>query len=78
MEQSLIEFRLTRAEALVLFDWLVRFDASDATMTLDKAEQKVLWLLEGALEKRLVEILAPNYDDILAEARRDVSASMGE
>ncbi|MEZ4264622.1 MAG: hypothetical protein R3B36_36490 [Polyangiaceae bacterium] len=62
---------LTRAEALVLFEWLasrageLRFD--------DPAEQRVLWRVEGALERALSEPFAPDYRALVAAARRTVN-----
>jgi hypothetical protein len=60
---------LSRDEALVLFEWLARFNqTSDATFA-DQAEQRVLWNLEAVLEKTLAEPFAGDYDKLLAEAR---------
>ncbi len=65
-----ITLDLTKAEALVLFDWLARSD--DETRCDDPAAQQVLWLLEGQLEKKLVEPLDPNYAQLLTQARERV------
>jgi hypothetical protein len=67
-----ITIELSNQEALVLFEFLHRFDDEDAYLFADQAEQRVLWHLEGALEKRLVEILSPHYGKLLAEARAHV------
>jgi len=63
-EQNLkIEF--TKDEALVTFEFLSRFTESEQNGIFeDQAEQKVLCLLEGQLEKQLVEPFMPNYKDI--------------
>jgi hypothetical protein len=67
-----IRLQLSRAQALVFFDWLARFnDAGDAELE-DQAEQRVLWNLEAMLEAALVEVLDPEYDRLLAEARATV------
>jgi hypothetical protein len=51
---------------------LSRFDDEDAYSFADQAEQRVLWKLEGVLEKQLVEIFCPHYGKLLAEAREQV------
>ncbi|MHB8874872.1 MAG: hypothetical protein ACYC8T_14380 [Myxococcaceae bacterium] len=72
MSENNVMVLLTRAEALVLFEWLARTDASNALAFEDKAEQTVLWKLEGVLEKLLPEVLAPDYKRLLSSARQEV------
>jgi hypothetical protein len=69
---SNISLELTDAEALVLFDWLARFNASDAHPFEDQAEQRVLWDLAAMLESRLVAPLSPDYKRLLSDARAAV------
>ncbi len=76
-EQATVSLRLTRAEALVLFEWLARVDAAGNLPVEDSAEQQVLWRLEGQLESILLEPLAPNYREALETARRQVRGSQG-
>lgn len=76
-EPTQVALRLTRAEALVLFEWLARGDSVAARSCVDQAEQQVLWLLEGQLEKALTEPLQPNYRELLEEARRTVREAHG-
>ncbi|MFO0899817.1 MAG: hypothetical protein U0836_20495 [Pirellulales bacterium] len=45
---------LTRAEALVLFEWLASRDDTDGLTP--EPEQTVLWRVEGQLEKLLPEL----------------------
>jgi|EndMetStandDraft_4_1072995.scaffolds.fasta_scaffold2160646_1 hypothetical protein len=72
MSRDVIQITFTKSEALVLFDWLVTFDETDAGPPLDSAERSALWRLEGKLEETLVEILSPNYRELLDEARKRV------
>ncbi|WP_437723352.1 hypothetical protein [Sorangium sp. So ce861] len=72
MQERMVTIELTKDEALVFFEWLVRLDESDGNATKDEAEQKVLWALEGRLEKALSEPLAPNYRELLAAAKRRI------
>jgi hypothetical protein len=74
MANDKITLELTKAESLVLCEWLARFD-SVQTLTFDHpSEERVLWRLQGQLESTLKEPLLPNYKDIIAEARRSVAA----
>ena len=63
-----VTIELTADEALVLHDWLYRFNATQPTFQ-DQAEQRVLWDIEASLESALVEPLAPNYLELLEAAR---------
>jgi len=64
-----VSFRLSKAESLVLFEWLAKLDSLDSLPCEHPAEEKVLWRLQAQLEKALVEPLAPNYNEAIAEAR---------
>jgi len=76
MESNEITIKLTKDEALVLFEFLSRFNEDDnKEIFQDQAEEKTLWIIEGQLDKILVEPFMPNYQDIIQEARsriRDV------
>ena len=50
-----IEIRLTGDEALVIFEFLARFDESQTLKIIDQAEERALWNLHALLEKKLVE-----------------------
>lgn len=55
-DQRKINLTVTKDEALVLFEFLARFNKSEhPDIFEDPAEQKTLWILEGQLEKQLVE-----------------------
>jgi hypothetical protein len=64
-----IEVCLSNHEALILFDWLVRFNASGGKKFEDQAEQRVLWDLESSLESKLAEVVSDEYAEQLALAR---------
>ena len=69
--------------ALVLGAMLARFDAHDSTepspaLTIEHpAERAALWLLEGALEKVLVEPFKSDYANLLDGARRRIASRAG-
>lgn len=69
-ENKDITIKFSNDEAVVLFEFLSRFNAEEhKDIFQDQAEEKTLWLIEGQLEKVLVEPFMPNYKDILLEAR---------
>lgn len=66
---SRISLDLTQDQALVFFDWLTRESESGGLTVSDQAEQDVLWVLEGQLEKSLVEPLKSDYEAMVQAAR---------
>jgi hypothetical protein len=60
---------LSSDEALVLFEWVARFNASGDAKFEDQAEQRALWNLEAMLESVLTEPLKPEYAKLLDAAR---------
>ena len=71
MAEADFNLALTGDEALVLFEWVTRFNASDPSFE-DQAEQRALWNLEASLERHLVAPLSDNYTARLSEARARV------
>ena len=68
-----VTIELTKDEALVLFDFLVRFNQKEHNDIFeDQAEQKALWIVEGQLEKTLAEPFYPNYTDIIRQSRDNI------
>ena len=58
---------------MVLFEFLARFNETEhPDIFEDQAEQKVLWIIEGQLEKQLVEPFRPDYKKIINEARNKI------
>ncbi len=64
-----VQLELTGDEALVLFEFLARFDENEKLTLEDQAEEKTLWILHGLLEKQLVEIFDPSYKSLVESAR---------
>ncbi len=69
---SSVRLSLTHDQALVLFEWLSREDGKSALPTEHEAEQKVLWEIEGQLERALVDPLRPDYAAAVSAARERV------
>lgn len=63
---------LSKAEALVLFELLSRFEQEEKLTIADAAEERVLWNICGILESALVEPFEPNYRELLERARATV------
>lgn len=72
-KEKTVILELSRAEALVLFEWLTSHDGG--LPIDDPSEQTVLWRIEGALESGLPEVLASDYQDQLAAARKVLQES---
>jgi hypothetical protein len=72
MTEDDVQLELSRDEALVLLECLARSHEAGSINFEDQAEQRVLWNIEAMLEKKLVEIFDPKYNDLLARARARV------
>jgi len=61
-EKEEILIKLSKDEALVLFEFISRFNQLDQSEIFqDQTEQKLMWLIEAQLEKILVEPFKPDY-----------------
>jgi hypothetical protein len=67
--EDAVTIQLSGDEALVLFDWIGRFNENGESTFHDQAEERVLWIIEGSLEKVLVAPFAGNYRELLSQAR---------
>lgn len=68
-----LNLTITKDEALVLFEFLARFNETERPDIFeDQSEQKTLWILEGQLKKRLAEPFRPDYKEIINEARNKI------
>nr|WP_309694705.1 hypothetical protein [Armatimonas sp.] len=74
---EVVALTLSRAEALVLFDFLTRF-STDGTLTIqDQAEECVLWDMCCDLESMLAEPFSTDYVESLQKARDAVRDKEG-
>ncbi len=69
-----ITISLTRAEAVVLEDFISRWETDDAFSIRDRAEQFVLYTIHHILEAELDELNDPGYADILRDDQDQVRA----
>ena len=73
MSNNKVNIELTKEEAIVLFEFLSRFNENDAFDKFeDQAEQRVLWNIECVLEKELSEPLRDDYKEIIEKAREKI------
>ena len=72
-EEQNLQITLTKNEALVFFEFLSRFNGIDKKELFeDQSEEKVLWNLEGTLQKELSEPFRTDYLDIIKKARNEI------
>jgi hypothetical protein len=67
-----VHLLLSKAEALVLFEWLHRVE-DDGLGIIHKAERRVLWDVSALLERILVEPLDVDYHALIDQARAEVN-----
>ena len=68
----MMTIEISKAEALVLFEFLSRFSDEDKLLIEDQAEARVLWDLCCVLEKQLAEPFRSDYSQLLQQARDQV------
>lgn len=64
-----VTLKITKDEALVLFDFLSRFSNEDKLSIQDQAEERALWNLTCVFEKQLAEPFDENWLQIIEAAR---------
>lgn len=68
-----ISLDLSNDEALILFEWLCRFNECDHSVHIqDQAEERILFDLEAILENSMNEIFDNDYKDKLLQARERI------
>ena len=73
MTTEKINIELSKEEAIVLFEFLGKFNENDDLSRFeDQAEQRVLWDIECILEKELSEPFQADYQEIVKKARDKV------
>ncbi len=61
-----ISVELSEDEALVLFDWLARFNERKDLDFAEQAERRILWDIESSLESVLIQPFSEDYALLLA------------
>lgn len=78
MTREAISLVSGRREALILFEMLAEFRSQHSLQINDAAERLSLMRLHGALEKTLIEVFSPDYNEIIREARAELIAQSGD
>ena len=60
---------LKHEEALVFFEWLGLLEERADSGLCDEAEQKVIWKIEGELEKQLPDVVMEDYKQRVSAAK---------
>ena len=68
--ENAVRIELTSDEALVLFEFLTRFETEETLAIQHRAEEQSLWNLQCLLEKQLVEPFRSDYGERLHAARK--------
>ena len=69
-----VKIVLSNDEALVLFEFFARFGDTDKFTIKHAAEYLALLKVEAQLESSLVEIVKPNYQELLSSARVKIAS----
>lgn len=64
-----VTLALNRDEALVFFEWLSSLQERADFSVYDESEQKVIWKIEGQLEKMLPDIVLKDYKERVSAAK---------
>jgi len=83
-----VTISIPKGTLLVLFEFLAhsyeqwresgneqRSDGTFALLIPDSGERLALWQLEGAIERTLPEVFAPEYKDLVAEWKRKLTST---
>lgn len=72
-ENRNISIKFSSNEALVLLEWLTKFNEKEHPLLFeDQAEKRVLFNLESSLEKVVTETFEGNYLENLSRARQAI------
>jgi hypothetical protein len=72
-----VTITLSKSEALVLYQWLVRVDEGIGIPIEHPSELSVLWRLEGKLEKQIDILFSDKYLSVLESARSEITRLYG-
>jgi cell wall assembly regulator SMI1 len=67
-----ISITLSKEEAIVLLEWLARFNQERNPAFVDQAEERALHDLEALLEREIPEVFREDYEVLLRAARAAV------
>ncbi len=74
---KVLTIKLKKDEALVIFEYLSKFQKSSEFDKLDGSEKHSLLQILGQLEKNLVEPFNPNYKELLESSKQKLREKFG-
>lgn len=74
MKEGEIVISLSQDEALVFFEWISHADEKNLFRFQHESEEKVVWKIEGQLEKKLTKPFEKEYLAQLEKARDKVQS----
>lgn len=78
-EEDEVTLKFSGDEAVILLEWLYKNDDDYERLVFeDRAEQWVLWQLEGRLEKQLITMFHPCCGKIIERAKKRIKNNLGE
>ena len=72
-----VTIKLSKAEALALYDMANRVNNGE-NLYKQSGDKQLFGVIENLLEKELVEIFYPNYNELVEIARKDIVEKYGE
>lgn len=78
MDNSTINLQLSRSEALVLEAFLTDFEDRQEFKNIDLVNQLILYRLHSLLEHAVDALFDPDYDQLLKQARAEISKDQSE
>ena len=78
MSEVLVSLKLTRAEAIVLIEFLMRYRDKDRLVVEHEAEEQLLYDLCADVENQLPELFNPEWHLLVERSRAAVLADPSE
>jgi hypothetical protein len=78
MDETKVAITLTRAEAVVLIEFLMRFRDKERLAIEHESEQQLLWDLCCVVESQLPELFDPQWKAIVEQSQTAVLAAPSE
>jgi|UPI0003743374 hypothetical protein len=75
MPEDMVTLKINKASAIVLFEELDDFHEEESIRVREPAFRIALWNVISTLQKELIEIFAPDYKQLLDEARKELIRS---
>lgn len=78
MTEDRVSLNLTRAEAIILIEFLMRYRDEERLAVEHEAEEQLFYDLCAVIENKLPELFDPNWSMLVEQSRAAVLASPSE